>query len=86
MYNLTMVIYIQYKLHEIPSIGYIVMAEVRKTDGKTDGWMDKAEPISLHLRTGITKRMNLGGILFISMSIIKKYCLMKEDEIYIYTR
>ena len=48
--------------------------------------MDKAEPISLHLRTGITKRMNLGGILFISMSIIKKYCLMKEDEIYIYTR
>ena len=37
MDNLTMVIYIQYKLHEIPSIGYIVMAEVRKTDGKTDG-------------------------------------------------
>ena len=48
--------------------------------------MDKAEPISLHLRLGITKRMNLGGILFISMSIIQKYCLMKEDEIYIYTR
>ena len=30
----TMVIYIQYKFDEIPSIGYVVMAE----DGKTEGW------------------------------------------------
>ena len=30
MHNLTMFIYIQYKIHEIPSIGYLVMAE----DGK----------------------------------------------------
>ena len=30
VHNLTMVIYIQYKFHEVPSIGYLVMAE----DGK----------------------------------------------------
>ena len=30
VHNLIMVIYIQYKFHEIPSIGYLVMAE----DGK----------------------------------------------------
>ena len=33
MHNLTMVVYIQYHFHELPSIGYLVMAE----DGKTDG-------------------------------------------------
>ena len=32
-----MVIYIQYKFHEISSIGYLVMAE----DGKTGGKMDR---------------------------------------------
>ena len=30
VHNLTIVIYIQYKFHNIPSIGYLVMAE----DGK----------------------------------------------------
>ena len=30
VHNYTMVVYIQYKFHEIPSIGYLVMAE----DGK----------------------------------------------------
>ena len=37
MHNHTMVIYIHYKFHEIPSIGYLVMAEDRKTDGRM-GW------------------------------------------------
>ena len=32
VHNLTMVIYIRYKFHKIPSIGYLVMAE----DGKAD--------------------------------------------------
>ena len=36
MQNLTMVIYIQFKFHAIPSIGYLVMAE----DGKVDGWTE----------------------------------------------
>ena len=36
MHNPTLIIYIQYKFHEIPSIGYLVMAE----DQKSDGWMD----------------------------------------------
>ena len=31
VHNLTMVIYIQYKLNEIPSIGYLVMAERGQT-------------------------------------------------------
>ena len=38
-----MVIYIQYKLHEIPSIGHLVMAEGGKVDGRTEkpeGWRD----------------------------------------------
>ena len=30
LHSLTIVIYIQYKYHEIPSIGYLVMAEDRK--------------------------------------------------------
>ena len=36
-HNLIMAIYIQYKFHEIPSIGYLVKAEEGKTDGRTDG-------------------------------------------------
>ena len=39
MHNHTMVIYIQYKFHELPSIGYLVMAE----DGKTDIRIEKPE-------------------------------------------
>ena len=34
VHNLTMVIYIQYNFREIPSIGYLVMAEDRKTEGQ----------------------------------------------------
>ena len=30
-------VYIQFKFHELPSIGYLVMAEGGKTDGGTDG-------------------------------------------------
>ena len=41
MHNHTVVIYIQYKFHEIPSFGYLVMAEDGKTEGRTDKWMDK---------------------------------------------
>ena len=38
VHNHTMVIiYIQYKFHEIPSIGYLAMAEDGKTNGRTDG-------------------------------------------------
>ena len=37
MHHHTMVIYIQYKFHEIPE------------DGMTEGWMDKENPILLHL-------------------------------------
>ena len=33
----TMIIDIQYKIHDIPFIGYLVMAE---TDGKMDGMME----------------------------------------------
>ena len=40
MHNI--VIYIQYKFHEIPSIGYLVMAE----NGKLEGRKDNAKPIS----------------------------------------
>ena len=36
MHNLTMAIYIQYIFHEIPSVGYLVMAEEGKADGMTD--------------------------------------------------
>ena len=35
---ISMLIYIQYEFHEIPSIGYLVMAEKGKTDGQKDGW------------------------------------------------
>ena len=35
VHNLTLVIYIQYKFREIPSVGYLVMAEDRKLDGWT---------------------------------------------------
>ena len=37
MYNNIMVIYIMYKFHEIPTIGYLVMAEDGKSDGKMEG-------------------------------------------------
>ena len=37
MHNNTTVIHIQYKFHEIPSIGYLVMAEDGETDGRKDG-------------------------------------------------
>ena len=30
VHNHTMVVYIQYKLHETPSIGYLVMGEIGK--------------------------------------------------------
>ena len=36
-HHLTMAIYSQYKFHEIPSIGYLVMAEDGKLVGKTKG-------------------------------------------------
>ena len=36
VHNLTMVIYIQYKFHEIPSIGYLVMAEDGRMDSRAD--------------------------------------------------
>ena len=39
MHNLTIVIYIQYKFHWIPSIGYLVKAE----DGKTDWWRNQKD-------------------------------------------
>ena len=42
MHNLTMVIYIQYKFHEILSIGYLVMAE----DGKSLKFRDSKGNIS----------------------------------------
>ena len=47
-----MVIYIQYKFHEIPSIaiGYLVMAEDEKTDGQkhqTEGRTDKTKPLNI---------------------------------------
>ena len=37
MHNLTMAIYIQYIFHEILSVGYLVVAEEGKADGRTDG-------------------------------------------------
>ena len=37
MHNLTIVIYIHYKFHQLPSIGYLVMAE----DGITDRWTER---------------------------------------------
>ena len=39
VHSIIIVIYIQYKFHEFPFIGYLVMAE----DGKTHGWMEKLE-------------------------------------------
>ena len=36
MHNHTMVIYILYKFHEIPSIGYLIMAKDQKTDWWTE--------------------------------------------------
>ena len=39
VHNHTMVfIYIQYKFHNIPYIGYLVMAEDRNRDERKDGW------------------------------------------------
>ena len=59
-HNHTMVLFIQHKFHEIPSIGYLVMAEDGKTDGRTDGRKhrtegrtDNAKPIFLRLLRGI---------------------------------
>ena len=52
MQNLTMVVYIQYKFHELQSIGYLVIAEGRKAEGET-GRTDNAIPITLCLRRGI---------------------------------
>ena len=46
MQNLTMVIYIQFKIHAIPSIGYLVMAE----DGKVDGWTEGRTTPNLYPR------------------------------------
>ena len=36
VHNHAIVIYIQYKFHEIPSIGYLVMVEDRKTNERTE--------------------------------------------------
>ena len=41
VHNLTIVIYIQYKFHHLPSIGYLIMAEDRRMDRHTEkleGW------------------------------------------------
>ena len=48
------VIYIQYtgNLHDIPFIGYLVIAEDGRTDAKTDRRKDNAKPISLRLQGG----------------------------------
>ena len=37
VHNQTVIIYSKYKFYEIPSIGYIVMAEDGRTEGRTDG-------------------------------------------------
>ena len=55
-----MVIYIQYKFHELPSIGYIVLSDDEKMvrlrnqkDGqKMDGQTDNAKPIVLRFGWG----------------------------------
>ena len=51
-HNHTMVIYTQHKFHEIPSIGYLVMVEEGKTDGRkqwTEGRTDNTKHIFLCL-------------------------------------
>ena len=44
VHNIIIVIYIQYKFHELPFIGYLVMTK----DGKTHGWMEKLGLINTH--------------------------------------
>ena len=51
------IIYIQYKYYEIPSIGFLVMAEDGnqmdgRKDRQTEGGMDNAKPISIRLPRG----------------------------------
>ena len=60
VHNLTMVVYIQCKFHELPSRGYLDMAE----DGKTEGWMDNAKPISLCLN--FSEKI-ISGILYFQL-------------------
>ena len=55
-----MVVYIQCKFHKLPSIGYLDMAE----DGKTEGWMDNAKPISLCLN--FSEKI-ISGILYVEL-------------------
>ena len=55
VHNHTIVIYIQYKFHEIPFIGYLDMAEDGNTEIWKDGQTDNAKPISLPLQWGIIK-------------------------------
>ena len=45
VHNLILVIYIQYKFYEIPSIGYLFMAEDQMTDGQKDGRMEECTPL-----------------------------------------
>ena len=59
VHTLIMAIYIQYKFHEILSVGYLVMAEVRKWDGRKDRQKDgQRQPISLRLWGEITNKKN----------------------------
>ena len=44
MHNYTMVIYIQYKFHEIPFIGYLDMAEDRQRERWTKGRLTNIPP------------------------------------------
>ena len=53
MHNLIMVIYIKYKFLEIPSIGYLVMAEDGKSDGPTEGWTTTNQYPSINRMTWI---------------------------------
>ena len=55
MHNLTLAIYIQFKFHEIPSTGYLVMAEdgkksliLRQLKGNNSAIIDNI-PIKLHM-------------------------------------
>ena len=51
------IIYIKYKFYEIPSIGFLVMAEGGnqmdgRNDRQTEGGIDNVKPISTRLRRG----------------------------------
>ena len=82
MHNHTMAIYIQYKLHEIPSIGYLVMTEdgkkslkARQTKGNNAAIPDDS-PIKLHVH-------NLTMVIYIQYKCHEHesfgYLVMAED-------